>query len=62
MKPLGIFLIAFWAIVIIFPEVIAYLIWGFLIFIGVNLITFFKTTKSKDWDNYVKFGNYKIFR
>lgn len=62
MKPLGIFLIMFWITVIIFPALISILIWGFLIFIGVNLVTFFKTKKSKDWENYVKFGNYKIFR
>ncbi len=61
MKIIPVLLIIFWIIIIKFPEIIAYLIWWLLIFIWLNMIIFMKWVKK--WkDNYVKFGNYKIFR
>jgi len=61
MKPIPIALIIFWIIIIKFPEIIAYLIWWLLIFIWVNMLIFMRAVKK--WkENYVKFGNYKIFR
>ncbi|MDP2090814.1 MAG: hypothetical protein Q8K30_04420 [Candidatus Gracilibacteria bacterium] len=54
-------LIIFGIIIILAPEILAYLIGGFFIFVGLNLLAFFKNVKGKD-DNYVKFGKYKIFR
>ena len=61
MKTIPFILIIFWIIIIRFPEIIAYLIGGFLIFIGLNMFIFMKWVKK--WkESYVKFGNYKIFR
>ncbi len=64
MKYIPIVLILFWIIVVISPDIIAYLIWGFLIFIGVNMLMMssgFGTTKWGKKD-YIKFGDYKIYR
>jgi len=61
MKAFPIILIIFWIIIIMAPEILAYLLWGFFIFVGLNMLLFFKTVKSAK-ENYVKFGNYKIFR
>ncbi len=63
MKIFWIFLIVFGIIIIFAPEILAYLIWWFFIFLGVNILVFFaRVKKSKSWENYVKFGNYKIYR
>ncbi len=62
MKPLAIFLILFWIILIIFPEIIAYILGWLLIFIWVNMVAFLKTKKNKHGDDYVKFWKYKIYR
>jgi hypothetical protein len=50
--------------VIVFPEFLRYLIWGFFIFFGINLIvigSIFKKKKGKK-ENYVEIGKYKIYR
>lgn len=61
MKTIAITLIIFWIIIIFFPEIIAYLIWWLLIFIWINMFIFIKAVKK--WkEDYVRFGNYKIFR
>jgi hypothetical protein len=65
MKLFSIFLIIFWIIVIVFPEILAYLIWWFFVFIWLNLfLLWWFFSKSSKWekDNYVKFGKYKIYR
>ncbi|MFK7780464.1 MAG: hypothetical protein QM490_05020 [Candidatus Gracilibacteria bacterium] len=62
MKIFPILLIIFGIIIIIFPEIIAYFIGGLFIFIGVNILVFFKKKGGKGKEDYVKFGNYKIFR
>jgi hypothetical protein len=61
MKILPVFLIVFWIIIVMMPEILAYLIWGLFIFIWLNLLLFFRKAKSMN-ENYVKFGKYKIFR
>jgi hypothetical protein len=61
MKAFAIFLIIFWIIVIIFPQIIAYLLWWLFILIWLNILIFVKKFKSNK-ESYVKFGNYKIFR
>lgn len=63
MRIFPIWLIIFWIIIILAPEILAYLIGGFFIFIWLNILIFFKWIKSKkDGSDYVKFWNYKIFR
>ena len=64
MKLLPISLIIFWIIIIAAPEILAYLLWGFFIFIWINMLAFFWIFKKKDksGENYVKFWNYKIYR
>ncbi len=64
MKILPISLIIFWIIVIAAPEILAYLLWWFFIFIWINMLAFFWIfkKKDKDWEKYVKFWNYKIYR
>ena len=64
MKILPIALIIFWIIVIATPEILAYLLWWFFIFIWLNMLAFFSFFKKKgdNWEKYVKFGKYKIYR
>ncbi len=57
MKILSILLIIFWTIIILAPEILAYLIWGFFIFTWLNMFFFFRNTEK-----FVKFGKYKIYR
>ncbi len=63
MRVFWLFLFIFWVIIIYNPDIIAYLLWGLLVFIWLNLFLFSVFSKNKSWsDNYVKFWNYKIFR
>lgn len=64
MNWLWIFLIIFWIIVIAFPAILVFLIWGFFIFIWINiLIISWILKKSSKWkEDYIKFGKYKIYR
>jgi hypothetical protein len=65
MSFLPVALILFGFIVIAFPQILAYLLWGFFIFLWVNLLfinrIIFKN-KGENKESYVKFGNYKIYR
>lgn len=61
MRTIPISLIVFWIIIIVFPEIIAYLIGSVFIIIWINILIFSKSFKS--WkEEYVKFGKYKIYR
>lgn len=68
MKLIPISLIVFCLFVIIFPEIIAFLVGGLLIFLWVNGLIIgkiFKKSKNASWkyeEPVVQFGNYKIFR
>jgi len=63
MKMIPITLILFGIILIVFPEIIAYLIGAFFIFLGINMLfinmAFSKWNKKEE---YIKFGKYKIYR
>ena len=66
MRLFPIFLIIFWTIIILNPEIIAYLIWWILLILWINMLLFkslFSFLKNK-WkkEDYVKFGKYKIYR
>lgn len=67
MKYAWIFLAIFWIIVIANPDFLAYLIWWFFLFLGINILLFsFSIKKSssskKDYKDYIKVWDYKIFR
>lgn len=62
MKLFAIFLIIFGAIVIAYPQFLAYLIGWFFVFIGVNMLVIGFIFPKKKKDSFVKFGSYKIFR
>ncbi len=66
MKGFGIGLIIFGAIVIIFPALLVFLIGWFFIIIGLNIFVFSKRFTGKwkkpNGENYVKVGDYKIYR
>ena len=64
MRILPIALIIFWIIIILAPEILAYLLGWFFIFIWLNMLAFFWlfNKKSESGENYVKFGKYKIYR
>ena len=68
MKLVPIFLIIFWIIIIAAPEILAYLLWGLFIFLGLNwllLSGLFKKAWGKSshhGEDYVQFGKYKIFK
>lgn len=58
----SIFLIILWSLIIIFPNLISYFIWGLLLFIWVNLLILKFITKNKSQDSYIKFWKYKIYK
>ncbi|PID86411.1 hypothetical protein CSB08_00305 [Candidatus Gracilibacteria bacterium] len=64
MKFVGIFFIIFGLAVVIYENLLVYLIGGFFIFMGLNILFIAKSFSSKQngKENYVKFGNYKIYR
>lgn len=64
MRIFPIALIIFWIIIIVFPAILAILLWGFFIFVWLNILIFFKSMKwgNKSKEEYVKFGKYKIYR
>ncbi len=64
MKLFPVSLIVFWIILIVFPEIIAYLLGGFFVFLGINmlLITASFGKKKSGGDEFIKFGKYKIYR
>ena len=65
MRLIPISLIIFWIIIITAPEILAYLLCGFFVFLGINgliLWGLFSKAKKGGDDNYVKFGKYKIYR
>ena len=63
MKMIPLTLIVFGIILIVFPEIIDYLIGAFFIFLGINMLfinmAFSKWNKQEE---YIKFGKYKIYR
>jgi len=68
MKTAGIFLSLFGIIIILYPEFLAYLIWGFFLFLGLNIILFnlsmdniSKTNVDERW-TFIKIGKYKIYK
>ncbi|QFR38754.1 hypothetical protein A9Q91_00785 [Candidatus Gracilibacteria bacterium 28_42_T64] len=61
MKAFPVALIIFGVVIILAPAILAYLIGGFFIFIGINLLAFFKMTGGNK-EEYVKFGKYKIYK
>ncbi len=64
MKFVWIFFIIFWLAVVIYENLLVYLIGWFFIFMWLNILFIAKSFSSKqNWkENYVKFGNYKIYR
>lgn len=57
-------MLVFWILVIAFPNILVWLIWGFFIFMWINLIIFNVILNKNKWkkDSYVKVGEYKIYR
>lgn len=63
MKYTGFILIAFGMTNIIFPDLIAYIIWGFCVVAWVSIVLGSSIwPKKANGENYVKVGDYKIFR
>ena len=64
MKLLGITLIVMWIIIIIFPDILAYLLAVFFLITWINiLIASNKMWWAKKWkEDYVQFWKYKIFK
>ncbi len=67
MKTGPIFLLIAGITLIVFPDIIAYLLGGFLVMLwiggllGGNIFSFMQK-KWKKWEDYVQVGEYKIFR
>jgi hypothetical protein len=67
MKFYAIIFIIFGSLVIIFPDLIGILVWGFFIFIGINMLMFWtlmwskQNPFSKKWW-YTQWWKYKIFK
>jgi len=65
MKLSSIVLIIIGFIIIANPAIIAYVIWGLFVFIGMSMLLAglsFGRKKDAKWEEFVKFGNYKIYR
>ena len=63
MKYTGLVLIAFGLTNIIFPDFIAYIIWGASLFFGISMLLGSSIwPKKPKGENYVKVWDYKIFR
>lgn len=64
MPAFWILLVVSWIIIIAFPDIIAYIIGGLLLFFWLNIVfaNFLLKKNSKSWENYVKFWNYKIYK
>lgn len=58
-------LVIFWIIIIYNPALISYLIWGFMIFVWLNIVItkyFFFKKSNNNWKDYVSFWKYKIYK
>lgn len=70
MKASSIIMISFGIIIIMAPEIIAYLIGGLFLCIGIIMFfsqlkksgTSFSKKQDERWDEFVKFWKYKIYR
>lgn len=69
MKFAGIFLVVFWILIINYPEFLSYLIGGFFLFVGLNIVLFNLSLSSmkKKWNSderwsFFKFWKYKIYK
>lgn len=62
MRLFWLFLFIFWIIIIYNPDIIAYLIWWLLVFIGLNMFLASLFFKKDSKESFVKFWDYKIFR
>lgn len=51
-------------IIIVYPQIIAYMIGGLLLFFGMNILLakYLFNRAGKTGESYVKFGNYKIYK
>jgi len=65
MSAFWIILVISWIVIITWPEIIAYILWGLLLFFWLNILfakyVFFSKWKQKE-ENYVKFWSYKIYK
>lgn len=64
-----IFLTIFGLIIIIFPEIIAFLVWWFFLFLWLNILFFnfsiksnINKSKSSNKEEVFKFGKYTIYK
>lgn len=59
-----IILVVSWIIIIVYPQIIAYMLWGLLLFFWVNVLIarYLMKKSNKDGESYVKFWNYKIYK
>ncbi len=57
-------LVSCWITILVFPEIIAYIIGILLLWIWANIIItrFFLDKKTKSKADYVSFGKYKIYK
>lgn len=64
MPAIGVLLVVSGVIIIAWPEIIAYMIGGLLLFFWLNIIfAKYLFNRAQKWgDNYVKFGKYKIYK
>ncbi|MDD5770122.1 MAG: hypothetical protein PHE25_04075 [Candidatus Gracilibacteria bacterium] len=64
MSAFGLLLVISGIIIIVYPQIIAYMIGGLLLFFGLNILfaKYLFSKKQKTGENYVKFGNYKIYK
>lgn len=65
MKYSGIGFILIGLLIIVFPQIIGYVVGGLFLIVGISSFTFankFGKKKSPNGESYVKFGNYKIYR
>ena len=62
MKPIGIFLVIFGVIVIVYPALISILIGIFFIVVGANILIFWHLSRKGEKDQRFRFGTFEIIR
>ena len=59
----GIFLVLFWVVIIIYPELLAYIVASFFIIAGINILVFYFMLKRAEKETEeIIIGSYKVIK
>ncbi len=55
-------ILAFWVLIVVFPDALAYLVWGFFILLWLNIIIWAFIIKSKAKKDWIHIAWYKVYK